>query len=255
MWGRASIGPMGSVHSHRSGCDHHLHSHHLDSEKNILSALLINLIFTLIEIVGGFLSGSVAVLADAIHDLGDTLSLAIAYGLQKYSKRRRDSDFSYGYSRFSLLSALFSGFAMLVASAFVLEKIWERIHNPQNPKVMVMFGVAIIGVMANSWAALKLSKGKTQNEKMLRWHLLEDAFGWVSILLGSILIYFKNWTWVDPALGAALSIYVVWNILKNLRDTLRLFLQAKPDDFNESDFLAKVRQIAGVEDVHDLHVW
>jgi len=218
-------------------------------------AFLINLLFTMVEIVGGFMTGSVAILADAVHDLGDTMSLAFAFFLQRFSARGRDDTYSYGYSRFSLLSALISGLTMLLASVFVIQKIWERFNEPRTPHALGMLGLAVLGVAANSWAALKLGKGETQNEKILRWHLWEDVVGWGGILIGSILIHLQGWTWVDPVLAVALSAFVMWNIVKNLRDTLKLFLQGKPENFSQDLFLSQVKALSGVHDVHDLHVW
>ncbi len=214
-----------------------------------------NLTFTVIEIVGGFLTGSVAILADAVHDLGDTLSLALALGLQKFSRKNRDQAYSYGYSRYSLLSALISGLLMVASSLFVLQKAWERLHNPSVPNAWGMLAISLFGILGNGWAAWRLAQGKTQNEKMLKWHLLEDAFGWVMILIGSLLIAWKQWLWVDPCLALGLSVFILWNVLRNLKTTIKLFLQGKPDEFNDAEFVAGIKSIAGVVDVHDLHVW
>lgn len=248
---------MGAHHHHHG--PGHAHDHARpdapNPEKNIFIAFLLNLSFTLIEIIGGFLTGSVAILADAVHDLGDTLSLAMALVLQRFSRKRRDAAYSYGYSRYSLLSALVSALLMVASSLFVLQKAWEKLQNPSKPHVGGMLVVAFIGIIGNGWAAMRLSHGRTQNEKVLKWHLWEDAFGWVAIFIGGVVIYWKEWLWVDPVLALGLSLFILWNIIKNLRQTIRLFLQGKPEGFSEEKLIEGIRSIVGVVEVHDFHVW
>lgn len=246
-----------SSHSHSHAHHSHEHGPHRDSTKPLLGAFVLNLSFTLIEIVGSVLTGSVAILADAAHDLGDTLSLGFGLWLERYSKKAADREFSYGYRRFSLLSALVSGAAMLVAAVFVFIEVVHRFSaaTPRVPDAKGMLVLAVLGVAFNGYAFFKMGKARTQNEKMLRWHLFEDAAGWVAVLLGAFIISLTGWVWVDPALALGIGAYVFYNVVKNLRQTARLFLQARPDDFNESEFRRRLMELPGIEGIHDLHVW
>lgn len=244
-------------HGHSHDHSHHSTHHHAGAYKNILGAFILNLCFSLIEFVGAFFTGSVAILADAVHDLGDTVSLGLALFLEKYSQRAASSEFSYGYRRLSLLSALITGATMLAVSLVIFVEIFRRLlggHNPV-PHSMGMVGLAIVGIAFNGFAAWRLSKGHTQNEKVLYWHLLEDVSGWVLILIGALIIRWTAWTWVDPALALVMGLYIFWNVLKNLRETVRLFLQGRPSDFNLAAFRTEVLALSGVVDVHDLHAW
>lgn len=238
----------------RSGHDHHHHHHH-SASGNIALALALNLTFSLIELVGGWWTGSLAVIADAIHDLGDSLSLALAWFLEKLAKKAKDESFSYGYHRFSLLSALLSSFIILFGSGFIIYETIGRFNQPILPHSTGMMGLAFLGILVNGLAAFKLSKGETQNEKVLTWHLMEDLLGWVAVLLGAIVIYWTSWTWIDPALAVGLSLYIMWNVVKHLRYTLHLFFQGQPKNFSPLEFQNRVSQIPGVVAIHDLHAW
>jgi cobalt-zinc-cadmium efflux system protein len=236
--------------------DSHIgHAHHHSPLKNITAAFFLNLFFTIFEIVGGFWTGSVAILADAIHDLGDTISLGLAFYLEKLSGRKRDAHYSYGYRRFSLLSAAISGMVIFAGSLLILWESIPRFWNPSPVHELGMVGFAVVGVIMNGWAALKLAKGESHNEKMLTWHMLEDAIGWVVVLLGALVIHWKGYTWLDPLMAVGLSLWVAWNVLRNLRKTMEVLLQRTPRSFDEAAFGSYVRGLPGVQSLHDLHVW
>jgi cobalt-zinc-cadmium efflux system protein len=245
----------GHHHSHHTG--HHHHHHFGDSAvRNIGIAFGLNLFFAVIEFVGGLWLGSLAILADAVHDLGDSISLGLALILQKLSTKDRNSDFTYGYGRLSLLSALIAGLVILGGSLFILIESVPRLWNSQPaPSGRGMIAFAIIGILVNGVAVLKLSKGKTQNEKLLRWHLLEDVLGWLAVLVGSIVIALTSWTWVDPALAIGLSIFVMWNVSRGLWRTAGLFLQRAPENFSYDKFRSSIATVTGVRGLHDLHAW
>ena len=158
----------------------HSHHHHHDgsNEKNIRLAFLLNFGFALIEIVGGYLTNSIAIMADALHDLGDSITLAVSWRLEKLSGKGKDEKFSYGYKRFSLLSALIGAFILLIGIGFVLLESIKRIMDPQPIDARGMLLLAILGIAANGFAALRAGKGKNLNSQIIYWHLLEDAMGW-----------------------------------------------------------------------------
>lgn len=243
---------MGAGHHH----DHHRHYDSEGSSKNIGIAFLLNFSFTVIELIGGFLTGSIAILADALHDLGDTLTLAIAFVLQKLSTRGRSAKFTYGYGRLSLLSALISGVVLLTGSIFILIEAIPRFWSDREaPNGWLMMGFAVLGVAVNGIAALRLRKGSSQNERMLSWHLVEDLLGWTAVFAGAIVITFTGWTWVDPLLACALAIFIGYNVLSGLKQTILLFLQGSPEQFDEVSFRERVLKFDGVTGMHDMHVW
>lgn len=238
------------------GHSHHHHSHdHGGSTKALWWGFGLNLAFTLIEIVGGLYTGSVAILADAVHDLGDSASLALALYFERYSQKRPDAEYSFGYRRFSLLSALISGVVILSGSVVILFEAISRFQNPREPLGMGMIGLSVLGLLVNGAAALKMKMGRSQNERMLSWHFVEDALGWLATLIAAVFITWKHWTWVDPALAILLAVWVSRNVWRELRTTLRFFLQAAPADFNVENFSTRVTQLPGVLSLHDLHVW
>ena len=169
-----------------------MHNHgHTSSSQRIGWAFFLNLGFTLIEIVGGLLTNSTAIMADAVHDLGDCISIGLAWLLSKVSEKDSNTDFTYGYRRLSLLGALINGLVLIAGSAWVLSEAIPKLLQPEMPVVEGMLGLAIFGVMVNGFAAYKLSHGKTLNEKVLNWHLLEDVLGWVAVLIESIVLLFE----------------------------------------------------------------
>lgn len=242
-------------HSHHDHYHPHGHSHGHGASKNILVALLLNASFTVIELVGGVLTGSVAILADAIHDLGDTLSLALAYGLQRYSLKRRDSEYTYGYGRFSMLSALLSGTVLVAGSVLVVREALPKLWQPHSPHADGMIGLAILGIAVNGFAAWRMARGKTSSEKILTWHLMEDALGWAATFVGAFAIRLFGWTILDPLLALGVAAFVLWNAVRNLREVFRILLQGMPTGFDAKAFEEEVRAVEGVAALHDLHGW
>ncbi len=232
--------------------------HHHTSEKqtsNFALVFFINLVFTLIEIVGGYLTNSVAIWSDALHDFGDTLSLGLSWRLEIVAKQKRDHRFSFGYKRFSLLGALINGIFLLAGTIFVLSKAIPRLIHPENVHSEGMFGLAILGILVNGFAALKLNKGKSASESMMSLHLLEDILGWVAVLIASIAIKFGGFTILDPILSILIAIFIIYNAIKRIRKTLLIFLQSIPDDIDVPELEKALRQFPKVKDIHDTHVW
>ena len=229
--------------------DHHHHS------GNIGIAFTLNLLFTVIEIIGGFITNSTAILADAIHDLGDSFALGLSWYLEKVSHKKPDEVFSYGYRRFSLLGALISSIVLVVGSIFLLKETIPRIINPAAPDAKGMLYFSIIGIAVNGIAALKLSKEEGLNSKMVSLHLLEDVLGWVSVFIVSIILLFKDWYILDPLLSIGITIYVLYNVIKQLKKLSVVFLQGVPDAINVTQIQDKIETIEGVKACHHSHVW
>lgn len=234
----------------------HDHNHnHNQSSSRIAWAFFLNVSFTIIEFIGGWLTNSTAIMADAVHDLGDSLSIGLAWLLGKLSSKQSTPEFSYGYHRFSLLGALLNSVVLVTGSIWVLSEAIPKLFNPEMPIVEGMLGLAVLGVVVNGFAAIKLSQGKTLNEKVLNWHLLEDVLGWVAVLIVSIVLLFVDWPILDPALSIIFTLFILFNVAKNLWRTLRLFLQAAPDKALVESLQESLSTLEEVQSIHHLHVW
>jgi len=231
------------------------HDHHHGEVKNIKVAFFLNLFFTLLEIVGGFFTNSMAILSDAVHDLGDCLSLGLAWYFQKVSNKGSDSSYSYGYKRFSLMGAIINSIVLIVGSIFILSAAIPRIFHPEKTHAAGMFFLAIVGVLINGIAFIRLKKGSSLNEKVVSLHFLEDVLGWVSILVGAVIMYFFNAPFIDPILSVGIAFFVLFNVFKNIRQTLHIILQGIPADIDIDELSGELQQFKGIEDIHDLHVW
>ncbi len=233
----------------------HKHHHENSSSKRIAWAFLLNVSFTIIEFIGGWLTNSTAIMADAVHDLGDSLSLGSAWLLAKISQKDSTPQFSYGYRRFSLLGALINCFVLVIGSIWVLSEAIPKIYNPEMPVVEGMLGLAVLGVLVNGYAALKLSSGSSLNEKVLNWHLLEDVLGWLAVLLVSIVLMFVDWPILDPILSIAFTCFILINVIRNLWSTVKLFLQASPSSDASNKILEALSGFSEVRDIHHFHIW
>lgn len=251
---------MGSHHHHNEECGDHAHGHghhhhHAHGSLDRLKiALILNLSFTIIELVGGYWTNSVAIFADAFHDFGDTLILAGAFFLERQSRLGPTAKYSYGFGRLSLLSAVLSGCFLVAGSVFIATESLQRLTGEtQLPHTTGMMALALLGLLVNGWAARSLWHGHSHNEKMLSWHLLEDFLGWAAVLVGAIFMYFKGWAWVDPFLAIGISAVVVWNAIRNLWHSGVVLMQATP--MKSGEIKKQMAQVKGVREVHDLHVW
>jgi cobalt-zinc-cadmium efflux system protein len=242
----------------RSHCSHvgagHQHNHS-DGAHSLAIAFLLNLSFTIFEVIGGLMTNSIAILSDAVHDAGDSLSLGLAWYLHRVSSRESDTNFTYGYRRFSALGALITGVLLVIGLGFVLANAVPRLANPEPVHGAGMLGIAVVGIVFNGAAALRLRGGSSLNERVASWHLLEDVLGWVAVLIGSVIVLFWNLPIVDPILSIPISAFVLWNVLKNLRKVFAVFLQRVPDGFDTDGFIRSVQALPKVKDVHHTHVW
>jgi cobalt-zinc-cadmium efflux system protein len=233
----------------------HDHSHG-NSEKNLKLAFFINFGFTIIEIIGGFLTNSVAIISDALHDLGDSLSLGLAWYIEgKANKKGATNEFSFGYARFRLLGALINSVVLVAGSVYIIYEAISRLQNPEAVDSKYMIGFAILGVLANGYAAWRVSGGKSLNDKVVSWHLLEDVLGWVAVLIVAIILQFKDWYILDPILSLGITLYILWGVGGRLKDTLHLLLQGVPEGLNMQEIKKQLQQVDHVNSIHHMHVW
>ncbi|MEO6508441.1 MAG: cation diffusion facilitator family transporter [Patescibacteria group bacterium] len=228
---------------------------HTNSSNNIGIAFFLNLFFAIAELIGGVWTNSLAVSSNGLHDLGDAISLSFAWIFDKLSKRERTRSFSYGYKRFSLVSAFLNSLILLAGSFIILSEAIPRLMHPQHSDAKGMFFFALIGLGINLVAYLRLRKGKTMNERVSALHLLDDVLGLSSVLLISIIIQVRDTHILDPILSILITLYLLTNVIKNLKKTISIFLQSVPDNVDMSDLENKIRAIPNVLKVHDTHVW
>jgi len=238
-------------HDHSS----HSHSHHHTSAKNIKVAFFLNLGFTILEIIGGFYVNSVSILSDALHDLGDSLSLGISWYLHNRSKKEADNKFTFGYSRFSILGALINSVVLMGGSVYVIIEAVKRLIHPEASDAKGMLIFAIIGIAVNGYAAFKLSHGTSLNERVVSWHLIEDVLGWAAVLIVSIVMLFTNAPYLDPALSIAITLFILYNVVKRLRETFVILLQGTPEGIDPEKIKMEILAIPNIASLHNMNVW
>ncbi|WP_082235606.1 cation diffusion facilitator family transporter [Halobacillus massiliensis] len=232
------------------------HHHHQDhTTGNIKVAFFLNFFFTIIELIGGILTNSMAIISDALHDLGDSLSLGLAWFLQNFSKKQKNQQFSFGYKRFSLLAALINSTVLIIGSFFILTEAVPRLLDPQQPHTVGMMGLAVLGIFVNGAAVFKLRSGESMNQKVISWHLLEDVLGWAAVLIVSIVMTFADLPILDPIASILITLYILYNVILNLIKTMRLFLEAVPENINLNDIIRKIQQLPSVQSTHHTHLW
>lgn len=234
--------------------DHHHHPDDRAAGGRLGLAFALNTAFTLIELVGAWFTNSTAIAADALHDLGDSLALAFAWGMQGASTREADESFTYGYRRLSLAGAVVNAVVLLAGGAVVLAESIPRLMDPPTPHVEGMLGLAVLGVVVNGVAALRVGRGSTLNERIVRLHLLEDVLGWVAVLGVSLVMMVVDLPILDPLLCIGITAWVGFNAARNLRATLSLFLQGAPD-IDSARLCQEAAEIEGVAELRHVHVW
>lgn len=217
-------------------------------------AFFLNFGFAVFELAGGFLSNSVAIMSDALHDLGDSLAILLAMFLEKISVRKRDDNYSYGYKRFSLLSAVISSLIVAAGSLLIIYEAVQRVFNPEETNSAIMFLMAVAGIVINYMGYRRLESSE-RNQRAIKLHLLEDILGWVSVLVASVVIYFTKLTVIDPAISIAIALFILYKAILNIKEFVKIFLQAVPEDVESSSVLDEVRKIEGIRSVHDFHLW
>ena len=227
----------------------------MKTEKNIFIAFLLNLGFSIFEFIGGILTGSIAIISDAIHDIGDALSIGIAFFLEKKSKQQPDNTYTYGYARYSILGGLITTCILLVGSVIVIYNSIESMFNPRliNYNGMIVF--AIIGVAVNFCAAFFTREGDSLNQKAVNLHMLEDVFGWAIVLVGAIVMRFTDFALLDSLMSIGVALFILTHAIKNLEEVLDLFLEKIPHGIDMNEIIAHVTALEGVMDMHHIHIW
>ena len=226
----------------------------MKTEKNIFVAFILNLVFSVFELLGGVYTGSIGILSDSLHDIGDALSIGVSYFLEKKSKKGADEAHTYGYIRYSVLGGIITSVVLFVSSVVVIYESIKRLINPViiNYDGMIIF--AIIGVIVNSIASFYTREGDSINQKSVNLHMLEDVLGWIVVLIGSVVMKFTKITYIDSILSIIVALFILINTIKNLRTILDLFLEKTPKEVDIKELKDHLLKIDGVKDTHHIHV-
>lgn len=227
----------------------------MKTDKNILVAFLLNLGFSIFEIIGGILTNSIAIISDAFHDFIDAFSIGLSYFLERKSKKKADYKYTYGYIRYSVLGALITTTFLLVGSIIVIIGAVDRLFNRADINYNGMIIISIIGIVVNFLAAYKTREGDSLNQKSVNLHMLEDVLGWVIVFIGSILMKFTDITYIDSIMSIIIAIYILIHALKNLKSVLDLFLVKTPKNVDIDELKKELLKVKNVSDIHHIHVW
>lgn len=233
----------------------HNHSHQENNQQNILLAFFMNAGFAVIEFVGGYLTNSVAIYSDALHDLGDSIALLFAYIAEKISVKKADKNFTFGYRRFSVLAALVNGLILLIGSTFIIREAVVRFQNPEPIHAPGVILLALLGLGVNGFAAYRMSKNSGLNSRMIMLHLLEDILGWCAVLLVSIVLLFKPWYFLDSVLSILIALIIINGVVKNLYNVSKIFLQAFPESLSREEIIKDLLTFDNVLDIHFIQGW
>lgn len=227
----------------------------MKTEKNILIAFLLNMSFSIFELIGGIFTNSVAIISDAIHDFGDSISIGISYVLEKKSKKKPDSKYTFGYTRYSILGAFITNTILITGSVLVLINAIQRIMNPVEINYDGMIVFAIFGVIVNFLAAHFTKEGDSLNQKAVNLHMLEDVLGWVVVLIGAIIIKFTEINVIDAIMSIGVAIFILIHALKSFKSIVDLFLEKIPNGIEIQELKEHLLEIENVKDVHHIHIW
>lgn len=249
---------MGHSHSHAHGHGHH-HHHHGDNqtEGRLWISIFLNLTITLAEFVGGLISGSLALLSDALHNLNDTTSLGISLVARKVSKKEANRDKTFGYKRAEIIGAFINLITLVIIALFLVKEGVERFYNPQPIDGLVMFVVAIIGLLGNVITAILLYRSSKENINIRSAyvHILSDALSSVGVIVAGWLILQYDWFIVDTILTLIIAGYILYQSYHMLRETIDILMESTPTEIELDEVMKAMQEVPGVLDIHHLHVW
>ncbi len=223
-------------------------------EKNMLIAFCLNFLFSVFEFIGSIFTGSVAIASDAVHDMGDAVTIGISLLFERKSRKHPDEAYTYGYRRYSVLAGIFSTVVLLIGSLFVIYRAVDRIFSPAPIHYNGMIGFAIVGVLVNGCAAFFTREGDSVNQKAVNLHMLEDVLGWAVVLIGALVMKFTDFPLLDPLLSIGVAGFILFHALKNLKRAIDLFLEKTPRGISPAQIVEQLSQLDGVLEVHHLHL-
>jgi cobalt-zinc-cadmium efflux system protein len=228
----------------------------LSSGKLLLSTLL-NLIITITEVIGGLISNSLALFSDALHNLGDTFAVFIAYIAHLISKRKYTDRKTFGYKRIEILAALFNGIILIAVIIYLFIEAVKRLHNPEPVKGLIMMVIAVLGLSVNLFSVLLLRKdsGKNINIKAAYLHLLGDTVSSIAVIAGGLFIYYFAIYWIDPVITVLIGLYLLKETYSVLKQAVDILMQGVPEDLELGKVKMAIEQIPEIDNIHHIHAW
>lgn len=252
VWLRKRQVSMGHHHSHKNS-----HYHPDLKGRNLIISILLNLLITATQIVGGLVSGSLSLLSDALHNFSDVLSLVVSYVANLLSKKPSSTNKTFGYKRAEIIAAFVNAAALIVVAIILIIEAIERFQMPQEVESNLVIWLSLLGIAANGFSVLLLrgDADSNMNMKSAYLHLLTDMMASVAVLVGGVLMKFFEWYWVDPMLTLAIAIYLVYMGYDLLKQSTRVLMLFTPSSIQVQEIVAVISKIEAVKNVHHVHIW
>ncbi|MBJ7879645.1 cation diffusion facilitator family transporter [Gelidibacter salicanalis] len=235
----------------------HNHSHPDKKHRNLVISILLNILITAAQIVGGLLSGSLALLSDALHNFSDVISLIVTYVASKLSKQKASFHRTFGYKRAEILAAFINASTLVIVAILLIIEAIKRFQNPQPIETALVIWLAFIAIIANGFSVLLLKKDAQSNLNMRSayLHLLTDMLASVAVLIGGLLMKFYEWFWVDSVLTFLIALYLIWVGFDLLIKSSKMLMLFTPDHIDIKDVVRVVHQLSKVNRLHHVHIW
>ncbi len=236
------------------------HHHHVDpdaGDQRVFWAVIVNLGLTVAQIIGGILSGSLALIADAIHNLSDALTLIIAFFARKVSRRPADATMTFGYGRAEVVAALINYTTLVIIGLYLIYEAVFRFFEPAEVDgwlVVVIAGVALVVDVATALLTYSLSKDSA-NIKAAFVHNVADALGSVAVIVAGTLILLYDWRLIDPLVTLMIAGYILWQSSEGIGSVIHILMLGTPTEIDTCDVVAKITSVEGVAGVHHVHLW
>lgn len=227
----------------------------MSSSKNTFIAFLLNISFSIIEFIFGWLFGSSAILADAVHDLGDALAIGSSAIMQTYANKPADRVYPFGYKRWNILAALLTSSILIIGSSLILVENIPNLFHPQPVNQAGMLALGIIAVIINFLASRIVKNGHSHNESILSLHFLEDILGWLAVILVSIILQFTDWYFLDPLLSLCIAIFILSKALPKAWNNVKILLETSPQGVNLEEVKGVLLALENVHEITQLNVW
>ncbi len=236
----------------------HAHHHHPKSKgRNLLISIVLNILITIAQVVGGLLSGSLALISDALHNFSDVVSLIVSYVANRYATKKASFDKTFGYKRAEIIAAFVNASTLMIVALYLIYEAIARFVHPKEIESGLVIWLALLGIVANGLSVLLLRKDSKDNMNMRSayLHLITDMSASVAVLIGGLLMKYFNWFWVDSVLTLIIALYLLvmgYDLLKNSFRVLMLF---SPEDVDLKELRDAISAFPEIKNVHHMHIW
>ncbi len=237
--------------------EHHHHHHHEVSGKNLFITIVLNVIITVAQIIGGIISGSLALLSDAMHNFSDVLALLIAYFANRLAARPNNETKTFGYKRAEILAALFNASVLIGIAIFLIIEAFHKFYNPEAINSVWVIGLGMLSIVLNAASVLLIKDDAhdNMNIKAAYLHLLTDVMTSVAVVVGGILMYYFGIFWIDPLISVIIALYLVWASAGLVKESTAILMQFTPKGLEIKDIVKSIEKESSIHNVHHLHVW